>query len=366
MKDARGGPFPRLIPSFLRGAAGGRWLRSQARFLSFFLPAAILLIVLVVYPVVATLTLGFVDANGNFAGLQNYQRVIGSPDTINLDQFNRTCFQPLPGSIWPPRGPPCGSLVNNLIWIAIHLPLTLFTGLFIAVLLQNVRGGSLVKSLIFLGMVTPLIVIGVILRFILEAPIGLAPAFFGWLGIKSLAVNWLVTPGTLLPGLILGTVWSWTGFSMIVYSAGLTTIPKDYFEAARVDGATEWQIFRKLTWPLLRPVTLVIVTMTLLWELKLFDIVIGSTNSQGGVGGAADVLALQMYRYFFIIDYNSAAVVATLLTVFTLVVALALFRRFLNLPRRKKPAGSRRFLWTRHREPLGGEQPAPDSVQVVM
>jgi multiple sugar transport system permease protein len=348
MKDARGGRLSRLIPPFLRGAARGRWLRSQATFLSFLLPAAILLIVLVIYPVVATLTLSVVDSDGRFVGLQNYQKVIGSPETLNP-----ACLQ---------NGPPCGSLINNLIWIGIHLPLTLFTGLFIAVLLQNVRGGSLVKSLIFLGMVTPLIVIGVILRFVLEAPIGLAPAFFGWLGIKSLAVNWLVNPGTLLPGLILGTVWSWTGFSMIVYSAGLTTIPKDYFEAARVDGATEWQIFRKLTWPLLRPVTLVIITMTLLWELKLFDIVIGATNSQGGVGGAADVLALQMYRYFFIIDYNSAAVVATLLTIFTLVVAVALFRRFLNLPRGKKRGRPWRLGWASSKGPVGGEQPAQDTV----
>ena len=76
--------------------------------------------------------------------------------------------------------------------------------------------------------------------------------------------------------------------------------------------------------------------MTLLWELKLFDIVIGATNSQGGVGGAADVLALQMYRYFFIIDYSSAAVVATLLTIFTLIVAIGLFRKLLGLPLRKK------------------------------
>jgi multiple sugar transport system permease protein len=106
-----------------------------------------------------------------------------------------------------------------------HLPLTLFMGLFIAILLQGVRGAPVIKSMIFLGMVTPLIVIGVVLRFILEAPIGLVPAFFDFLGIKSLAVNWLSTPNTLLFGLIMGTVWSWTGFSMIIYSAGLTTIP---------------------------------------------------------------------------------------------------------------------------------------------
>src|SRR2546429_9339776 len=66
-----------------------------------------------------------------------------------------------------------------------------------------------------------------------------------------------------------------------------------------MDGASAWQTFRKVTWPLLRPTTLTVVTMTILWELKLFDIVFAATNPNGGVGGAADVLALQMFRYAF-------------------------------------------------------------------
>ena len=93
MKDPGGGRRSRLIPSFLGAilrlwnSIGNypwrKWLRSQARFLSFLLPAAILLIVLVVYPVVATLSLSVVDPQGRFVGFQNYQRVIGSPETVN-------------------------------------------------------------------------------------------------------------------------------------------------------------------------------------------------------------------------------------------------------------------------------------------
>ena len=247
-----------------------------------------------------------------------------------------------------PREPPYGTLVNNLLWIVIHLPLSLFTGLALAVLLQRVRGATIVKSFIFLGMVTPLIVIDVLLGFTIEAPIGFVPSFFGSIGISSLDVNWIAHPATLLFGLILGSVWSWTGFSTIVYSAGLTTIPKDYFEAARVDGANEWQVFTRITWPLLRPVTLVIVTMSLLWELKIFDIIYGATNPGGGVGSAADVLALQMYRYAFIAlppEANKAAAVASLLMLFTFLVAMFLFRRLLTTrvgprrwPRRKAPS----------------------------
>ena len=313
---------PKKRPAFSLSAGSVRaWLRRQRQFAAFFAPAAFLLLILVLYPIAATLVQSFETPSG--PGLQNYADVLGSRDTLNLGCLG--------------GGQPCGTLINNLIWIVIHLPLTLFGGLFLAILLQNVRGASIVKSLIFLGMVTPLIVIGVVLRFVLEAPIGIVPAFFGLVGVPQLDVNWLVTPSILLLALILGTVWSWTGFSMVVYSAGLTTIPNDYFEAARVDGASEWRIFRKITWPLLRPVTLVVMTMTLLWELKLFDIVIGATNAYGGAGDAADVLALQMYRYFVSTDYSHATVVATLLTVLTLVVAVLLFRSFLNLPRVRRP-----------------------------
>src|SRR5256885_16649259 len=107
-------------------------------------------------------------------------------------------------------------------------------------------------------------------------------------------------PTTLLFGLIFGSVWLWTGFSLIVYSAGLTTIPKDYWEAAQVDGTSTFRMFTRVTFPLLKPMTIVVITMTILWELKIFDLVIGATSPQGGVGGAADVLALQMYRYAFV------------------------------------------------------------------
>ena len=97
-----------------------------------------------------------------------------------------------------------------------------------------------------------------------------------------------------------------------------------------MDGASAWQTFRKVTWPLLRPTTLTVVTMTILWELKLFDIVFAATNPNGGVGGAADVLALQMFRYAFIAsNFNDAAVVATLLTGLTLLVSAWMFKRII-------------------------------------
>lgn len=246
--------------------------------------------------------------------LDNWASVLSSTDTINLNDL--------------PKPPPYGTLVHNAIWIAIHLPLTLFGGLLLALLLREARGASIVKASIFLGMVTPMIVGGVILRYLFEEGVGIIPQIFGALGFTDLSGSWMASPSTLLYGLIFGSVWMWLGFSLIIYSAGLTTIPREYFEAARIDGASPFRTFWRITFPLLKPITLVVVTMTILWELKLFDIVIAATNAAGGVGGAADVLALQMFRYEFRDgETELAATVATLLTLLTLLAVAAMLRR---------------------------------------
>jgi multiple sugar transport system permease protein len=305
-----------IFSPLLRRFSRLRRVRPHVGRVLFFSPALILLILLVIYPVLQTIFLGFYfggpGGTREFAGLENYRDVLTDPATINAGN--------LP---WPP---PLGTLLHNALWIVIHLPISLFAGLWLALLLQETKGASFVKSCIFLGMVTPMIVGGVILRFLLEQGVGIIPSFFQLIGAKSLAVNWMVHRELLLLGLIMGSVWLWTGFSLVVYSAGLTTIPKDYFEAARVDGTPPSRMFFRITFPLLKPLTLVIVVMTILWELKIFDIVVAATNFGGGVG--ADTLALQVYRFFFYdADSGRAAVVASLLTLLTLLSTSLILRR---------------------------------------
>ena len=112
---------------------------------------------------------------------------------------------------------------------------------------------------------------------------------------------------------------------MVLYSAGLETRPDFVYEAAVIDGASPWRIFFNITVPLLRPVTGVVVTMTFLWVLKIFDIVFVATI--GGPGGASNVLALQMYMYAFReFNPNAAAVVATFLMIVALIVSIPTFR----------------------------------------
>ena len=140
-------------------------------------------------------------------------------------------------------------------------------------------------------------------------------------GLGFLARTWTIYPDTALFSLILGSVWLWSGFSVTMYSAGLSSLPREVIEAAIVDGADFKTILFKVIIPMLKPVTLTVVAMTILWDLKIFDVVYAAT--QGGPGGASMVLALLMYEYFARLgDYAMSATVATVLTIIIIPVVI--------------------------------------------
>lgn len=280
--------------------------RIQTKIPFFFLvPTLLLLTLFVIFPVVNTIYISFLDQEGEFVGLDNYEEVFGKRDFWN------------PQNLVEGKSPPYGALIHNGIWILIHLPLSLFFGLLLAILLRDVKGGAIIKSTVFLGMIIPLIVGGILLRFIYDDRAGILNGFLRIVGLGDLTRTWTAYPQTILIALIMGSVWIWTGFSMIVYSAGLEGIPGELFEAAKIDGASRWRTFRRITLPMLKPATIVVITMTLLWELKLFDLV--WVIQQGGPGGASTVMAVEMYlEAFYAFNLGTASAIATLLTVMTL------------------------------------------------
>ena len=280
----------------------------------FVLPALIAMGVFIVYPAVATLVLSFFDGEGTFVGIRNFVTVLTHEDTINLERF-------------PGQSPPWGSLIHNGLWIVVHLPVTLVLGILLANLLHNIVGGPVIKAIIFIGMVVPMIVGGVIIRFLFDQSSGIIPHLMSLLGADGLVTRtWTAYPQTSLAALILGSILLWTGFSLTMHASGLSTIPRELYEAADVDGASTLTKLVRITIPMLAPVTSVVIAMTLLWEIKIFDIVYAAT--EGGPGGSSMVLSLQMYRYAFRrLDHNLAATVATILSSFTLVVGFWLLKR---------------------------------------
>jgi len=278
--------------------------------------AFILISIFVIYPMIFTVVLSFVNKDTGKFTIDNYIEVITETNPIKM----------IIARTWSPT-PPWGALIHNLLWIAIHVPVTTIGGLVLAYLLKYyVRGATIVKAIMFVGMIIPPAVGGLLTMFMFDERVGVFPIFFQYLGIKSLAKTWLNYEDTALWGLIIGSIWIWMGFAVTVFSAGLEAIPRSHIDAARVFGASSLTIFRRVVVPELKPVVLVVVVMTALWDMKIFDFVWGGTK--GGPLGASNVLAVIMYDYFIrSLDYYKAATVAVLLTIFTAPIILLAIRR---------------------------------------
>lgn len=255
-------------------------------------PALAFLGIFLVYPTVGTIIRSFQDRYGKaWVGLENYGWFIGSSSAL-------------------------AALKNNVLWLVF---LTLFVvglGLLIAILVDRVRYESVAKSFIFVPLAISMVAAGVIwLQMynyntpgesqtgVLNAAIGI----FGigpvpWLQIQSFSVNTLM--------LIIAMTWMWAGFAMVIISAALKGINPELIEAARVDGANEWQVFRGIIFPLLVPTLVVVSTTVVIVALKAFDIVYTMTNGQL----ETDVIANLMYKEMFSFNqFGRASAIAVVL-----------------------------------------------------
>ena len=140
-------------------------------------------------------------------------------------------------------------------------------------------------------------------------------------------VSWL-GPSLILPSIMIAYIWVWAGFAMVVIAAGLAAIPRDLLEAARTDGANEWQVFRRITVPLLAPVLTVVFITMLIYVLKVFDIVVAI--APGSVQDDANVIALAMWRTSFggVNDFGLGSAIAVFLFLLVIPVLLINVRRF--------------------------------------
>jgi alpha-glucoside transport system permease protein len=236
-------------------------------------PALVLLGVFLVYPVVDTLRRSFLDERSkNFVGFDNYRFIIENPQPLVSDTHS--------------------ALLNNVMWLTVFTAATVALGLILAVLTGRVRYEAVAKSAIFIPMAISFVAASVIWRFMYEfnTDIGTVNATVtslggdatAWLQDTGAPHTWLSERGPdTLPrpiqinnlALILVGVWMWTGFAMVVLSAGLKGISTEVLEAARVDGANEWQIFRRIILPILSPTIMVVATTLVIQGLKKFDLV---------------------------------------------------------------------------------------------
>jgi ABC-type sugar transport system permease subunit len=149
------------------------------------------------------------------------------------------------------------------------------------------------------------------------------------IGLEELAKSWLLSPPWNTLAMILAHTWQATGVSVVLFLVGLQAIPRDPIEAARIDGATGWTLFRYITWPLLRPMTVVVIGISLVNSLKTFDIIWVMT--QGGPYRSSETLAVTMYRETFVeFKYGYGATIAIILSVIVLSISWLYLRRTLR------------------------------------
>ncbi|MEK7784528.1 MAG: sugar ABC transporter permease [Chloroflexota bacterium] len=220
------------------------------------------------------------------------------------------------------------SFVNNLKWILLMVSGTVLLGLLIATLADRVRYEAFAKAIIFMPMAISFVGAGVIWKFVYDfgsgqVQIGVLNALVIALGGQP--VSWLTEPQLNTISLIVVGVWMWTGFCMTIIAAALKGVPTEILEAARVDGANEWQVFRRIMVPQILPTLTVVVTTMVINVLKIFDIVYVMTGGNYGTEVIANRMYIEMYTSF---KTGRAAALAIVLIAVIIPAMIFNIRRF--------------------------------------
>jgi multiple sugar transport system permease protein len=285
--------------------AAGRSRASRERRAAFFflLPDTLGLLIFVAVPMVLAVVLGFFRVDGfgsfEFIGLDNYVRMAGDP------QF------------W-------SSVRITLVYLVTVVPLIFVIGLALALLVQQkIPFVGLIRGALFIPYAISLVVVAMVWQFMLGDRVGVLSRLLGLFGLDD--VSPLGEPSLALGTVVLVTVWFQMGYYMIIFLAGLQDIPSEYYEAARIDGATAWQRLRRITLPLLRPTTFfVLITATVAVMTGGLDLVFVLTG--GGPAGATELLIFYIYEQAFLFgELGYAAAIGSVLVLVLLVWSALMF-----------------------------------------
>lgn len=274
---------------------------------SLLLPSFIFLALFTFYPTLKSIHLSFYSGpmtRLQFSGLSQYKEVFSE------EIFRKVMF-------------------NNIIFVIGTVPTTLFLAMYLAIWLnKKMKGSSLLRTAFFYPTVIPLIAVANIWLFIYTPHYGLMEKFLDIFGANG--PNWLGSQTTVMIALIVMIIWKDAGFFMIFYLAGLQNLPKDVYEAAMIEGAKPFQMFRRITFPLLMPTTLFVMIVSITNAFKNVDHLYIMTK--GGPDNASNLLLYYIYEAAFTNwDLGKAAVLTVVLI--TLLLAITAFN-YLFLDRR--------------------------------
>jgi len=276
---------------------------------AFLAPLTVYLLAFYAYPMYRNLDLSlrnytvysFVHGDAPFTGWANYDAVIHDPTFVK-------------------------ALVNTLLFTFVSLFFQFVFGMGLAVFFaQHFRLAAVLRALFLVPWLLPLIVSASTWSWMLDSGAGVVNYGLHFVGIGP--VDWLTSPDWSLVSVIIANVWIGVPFNLVLLYSGIQAIPKELYEAASLDGATAWQRFRRVTWPLLRPVSAITLMLGLVYTLKVFDIIWIMTR--GGPVDSSTTFATWSYQLGFgnlLPEFGPGAAVGNLLVVMALIAGLIYIR----------------------------------------
>ncbi|HEX7099000.1 MAG TPA: sugar ABC transporter permease [Acidimicrobiia bacterium] len=270
-------------------------------------PGLVFMGTVLVYPLLDTLRLSLHDASGReYVGLENYAWIFTAPGVVDV-------------------------LRNTAVWVTVIPLVTLLLGLVASVLIDRVRYESFAKSVLVMPTAISFVAAAVMWSLVFKfRPAGLPQrgtlnALWTLLGKEP--ITWTVNPSTANAALVFIVIWSYLGFVTIVLSAALKGIPDELLDAARVDGASEWQVFRYVTLHQLKPAVIVVTTTMVVWVLKTFDVVFVFTQGRYGT----DIIGVRVYNELFAaLNWGRGSALATMLFFAILPIMVINIRRLFS------------------------------------
>lgn len=213
-------------------------------------------------------------------------------------------------------------MLNTVYYMVGSIPTAMFLALVLALALnEKIRFLAFFRSSIFAPVISCIIAMSAVWLWMYDPINGLLNYFLQLVGFNPM--QWLSDTKTAMLSLIIMDIWKHTGYDMIIYLAGLQSIPEEFYEAAKIDGAGRWERFRHITWPLLAPTTLFILIISVIRRFQVFSMV--HTMTQGGPAGATDVIVYYLYEKAFQ-DFNMGYAFAISYILFIVILAATLIQ----------------------------------------
>ena len=278
-------------------------LRKKQYPVYFILPGIFLFVMFFIVPFLVGFRYSFTNWNfkrADFIGLENYISILKNPN-MSIAFKNTFLF----------------TIVTTVGKVSI--------GMLLAVLLnRKLKTTNYLRTVFYLPAVVNSIAVGIVFTSLMHPSKGLINTALRTIGFTGFQPKWLTDTSIAMLSICFIEIWKWSGYTMMILLAGMQNISKDYYEAAIMDGATKWQQFKKITFPLLMASINNVVVLSIIGGLKVFDIVVATTG--GGPGYATEVFNTMIYNSYSYQKYGKATAGTTLLAGMILIITLCTYR----------------------------------------